>query len=95
MRTVEMKLHPDWQNYTGHCQITYISKNDDGQKIVHCLQEYDGIRFMRCSQDGEPSHEIIINDFSEVQFKFELPPGDSRLEVLCRDWIFNYEGGKK
>lgn len=32
-------LHSNWKQHTGHCQITYITKNSDNQKIVYCLQD--------------------------------------------------------
>ncbi len=84
---IKFKLHSDWEKFTGHCQITYVSKNSQGQKIVHCLQDngekYGGIRLMRCSQDGEPAYEVKIPG----PVIFEKPKGDSKLELLTRIWI--------
>jgi hypothetical protein len=92
VKTIDFKLHPYWQNHTGHCQVTYVSRNDKGQKIVHCLQDngknFGGIRLMRCTQDGEPSHPVY---FTEHRAMFEKPPGDSDLEIQVRSWIQNYE----
>lgn len=86
---VEFKLHKDWQRHTGHCQITYTTKNDSGQSIVYCLQDngknHGGIRLMRCSQDGEPSHEAMPKQGAVL--RFEVPLGNSELEILAKEWI--------
>lgn len=90
MKTVKFKLHPYWMSHTGHCQITYSAKNDLDQKIVYCLQDngekFGGVRLMRCSEDGEPCHEIKIDSTKYIPV-FEKPPGDSRLEKLVKEWI--------
>lgn len=72
---------------TGHCQHTYLSKNEKGQTLVYCLQQknHTSVRLMRCSLFGEPSHEIELP--KDKIFKFELPEGDSILDILCREWI--------
>lgn len=48
----------DPQRHTGHCQITYTSRNLRGQLLTYCLQDegerFGGVRLMRCSNDGEP-----------------------------------------
>ena len=92
MKTVEMKLHPYYQRYTGHCQITYVSRNDSGQKLVYCLQDngknFGGVRLMRCSQDGEPCHEV---SFTKVRAVFERPVDDSDLSRDVNRWIDGYE----
>lgn len=87
MKTIEMKLVNDYAYGfgLGHCQVTYISKNDKGQKLVYCLQEHHGIRLMRCSQDGEPSHEVKFPD--DILVKWEMPKGDSETETLAKRWI--------
>lgn len=99
-REVKLSLAPDWQRHTGHCQITYVSKNAQGQKIVHCLQDngekFGGIRLMRCSQDGEPNYEV---KFDQIIAKFErVPESEGKLAELANKWIENYEattGGSK
>lgn len=93
MKQVKLKLHPYFENWTGHCQITYTAKNDHNETIVYCLQDngekFGGVRLMRCSQDGEPSHEVKFR--KDVKALFEKPQGDSRLEKLIVSWIENYE----
>lgn len=100
MKTVEMKLLKH-QNHIGHCQLTYTSKNDLGQRLVYCLQDqgenFGGIRLLRCTQECEPCHEV---KFTEVRAVFEKPQPveyDSEyalnLKRLCVDWIENYERG--
>lgn len=93
-KTVKFKLHPHWQRHTGHCQITYTTKNEAGQRLVYCLQDngerFGGVRLMRCTQDGEPSHEV---KFTHIIAQFERPPEDSKLEELVNAWIDRYEAG--
>lgn len=94
MIAVKLKLHPTlnpalWRQ----SQVTYVCRNPKGQRIVYCLQ-YQGeaenpkVRSMRCSQDGEPSHEV---NFNKIRAEFELPLGDSRTEILAREWSEAYE----
>jgi hypothetical protein len=96
MQTINLKLVKN-QNHIGHCQITYTTKNELGEKLVYCLQEnWPGqIRLLRCSQDGEPSHEIKFK--SDARVFFEKPiiePYDSnyaeKLKTLCIQWIENF-----
>lgn len=93
MKTIHLKLHPRWRDHTGHCQITYTTRNEAGQKLVYCLQDngdkFGGVRLMRCSQDGEPSHEVEFTSHIAV---FERPPRESRLEVKVNAWIDRHEG---
>lgn len=89
MSTVRMKLQCP-QHHLGHCQVTYESLNERRQRLIYCLQlHFDGVRLMRCSQDGEPSHEV---SFSKVRVKFEKPTGDSKTERMVRAWIEKHEG---
>jgi hypothetical protein len=77
------------QRLIGHGQLTY--KSDLG--LVYCFQEYERgkVRFMRCSSDGEPSHEVKISNPNVV---IEVPVFDEydsnytvELKILCRKWI--------
>lgn len=83
------KLHPNYERWLGHCQITYTTKNENGQRLVYCLQDqgekFGGIRLMRCSQDNEPSHEVRLKGPAS----FEMPTGDSKLEEKVKQWIKN------
>lgn len=92
MKIIKLKLHPNYKRHVDHCQITYLARNNNGERIAYCLQDngdkFGGIRLMRCSEDGEPSHEC---SFKTVRAEFEKPTGDSKLEKLCREWIENYE----
>ena len=97
MAEIHFKLHPHWQRHTGHCQITYTTKNQEGQWLVYCLQDngrkHGGIRLMRCTQDGEPSHEV---SFTRAEVHFERPPVDPNdredsLERLVNNWIDLHE----
>lgn len=85
------KLHPNWQRFTGHCQITFTTKNQNNQTIVYCLQDngekFGGVRLMRCTQDGEPSHEAI----PKSRLEFERPPIEDKLTKLVNDWITKHE----
>lgn len=86
-----LKLHHNWKYFTGHCQVTYITKNSENQTIVYCLQDngknHGGVRLMRCSQDGEPSHEA----YPKAKLDFERPPIYDQLTKLVNDWIDNHE----
>ncbi len=86
--TVQMKLHKNQD--TGFCRITYLCKNDAGETLIYCLQDNNGIRLMRCSQDGEPMHEVT---FKKVRAEFERPEPISELEKLVNNWIDGYEAG--
>lgn len=95
MKKIEMKLHSMlFHEGIGHCQVTYSSRNTTGQRLVYCLQ-YQGenwnpkVRLMRCSQDGEPSHEV---KFTKVRAVFERPTGETKTEKAAREWIDVYEG---
>ena len=101
MKTIIMKLNRDSRMYRdglGHCQITYTSKNDKGEALVYCLQDsgekYGGIRLMRCSQDGEPSHGVSFP--ADCKVIWEKPSGESldKTELLAIEWIdqFNSKG---
>lgn len=87
MKPIEMKLKSNWEYHTGHCQITYVTS----ERLTYCLQDngakFGGVRLMRCTDDGEPSHEVSFTK----PLKFEKPSGDSRLEKLVIEWIENYE----
>lgn len=94
METINLKL-AKFQNHIGHCQLTYTCRNDEGQKLVYCLQEdYPGhLRLMRCTSDGEPSHEVR---FTKVKAVFERPTDEpydseyaSKLKKLVNEWIDN------
>lgn len=75
-------------------QVTYETKNEEGQKIFYCLIEHPpkNIEMMRCSQplkEGfdiyyEPSHPVMgLNGGIHI----ELPKGESRLEVAVMRYI--------
>ena len=91
IKKIEMNLHPHYERHLGHCQITYTSRNDNGERLTYCLQDngekFGGIRLMRCSDDGEPSHEVKFTR----PLHFEKTKGDSRTEILANQWIENYE----
>jgi hypothetical protein len=72
---------------TGHCIVLYSSRNEANEKIMYGLQENfrDQIRFMRCTQDGEPQSECRIKEGKTIQI--EIPKGDNRIEKLCREYI--------
>jgi hypothetical protein len=90
---IKMKL-AKYQD-VGHCQLTYLSKNDQGQKIVYCLQEdFKSIRLMRCTQEGEPAYEVAFDD--KVTFerpKYEHNDSEYALELKKKvnAWIEGYE----
>lgn len=81
------KLHPSWEQFTGHCQITYTTKNSLNQKLIYCLQDngkaFGGIRLLRCTQDGEPSHDA----HPKSKLIFERPPITDELTKLVNEWI--------
>ena len=41
-----------------------------------------------CTPDGEPCYPV---NFNKVKAVFELPTGDSKVEILVRAWIKAYE----
>jgi len=97
--SIEFKLLKS-QNHIGHCQLTYKTKNSNNEKIYYCLQDqgenFGGIRLMRCTQDGEPSHECAIK--KELSPVFERPRPDQydsdytlKLKSLCNEWIAKIE----
>lgn len=81
------------QTHTGHCQINYFYRDMSGSKSFYCLQQHDSktIRMMRCSSDWEPSHGCYPERVEDMTLEFEKPDGDSRLEVLAREWIKEHE----
>lgn len=100
MKTIHLKL-ATFQNHIGHCQLTYFCRNDEGQRLVYCLQQNHGesVRLLRCTQECEPEYEC---SFSSVKAVFERPkpmPYDSEyalhLKKLCNDWIDNYDSQTK
>lgn len=97
MKTVYLKL-AEYQDHIGHCQLTYVSKNDLGQKLVYCLQDNHGIRLCRCTLECEPNYEV---SFTKVKAIFERPVigwYDSEYSIelknKCNKWIDSYEGVK-
>jgi len=96
MKTVKMKLLES-QFHIGHCQLTYATWNDDGERLVYCLQNNygDKVKLLRCTQDGEPSHDV---SFTKVKAVFERPKiseHDSEyaahLKRICNRWIDDHE----
>ncbi len=83
----KFRLHPHWQRHLGHCQVTYLTKNKLGQSIVYCLQKHSGIRLLRCTQDGEPSHEVKPHALLE----FERPPSEDKFTEEVNLWIDEHE----
>lgn len=75
--------------HEGHCQITYTCKNDNNEKIVYCIQEHfhNVCRFMRCSQDGEPSHEVTFKEPVEI----ERPNNDTNLRKVVNEFIDKHD----
>lgn len=96
MKTVEMKLLKgfSYADLLGHCQVTYTSRNDSGQKLVYCLQ-YQGerwtpkVKLMRCTQDGEPSHEVAFTQVARAVF--ERPKPECSTTIAVNEWINQYE----
>lgn len=80
---------------SGFCRIYYKTNNQHGQKILYCLQDeggsHGGIKLYRCTEEGEPSHEVSFKN----DVYFELPSddhggidyGEDKLKALCHDWI--------
>jgi len=48
---------------------------------------------MRCTQDGEPSHEVYLGEL-KLRAKFERPPKDGKLEEFVNQWIDRFEERK-
>lgn len=70
----------------GFCRVEYSAVNPQGQKVYYCLQDegvgYGGVICYRCSRDGEPSHQVRY-----VKDRFEVPTGDSSIEVTVREYL--------
>jgi len=89
------KLFDRSLNNVGHCQITYHSWNAYGELLVYCLQDngkkFGGIRLMRCSRDGEPSHEVKLTAsayFEVPRVKHNYCSGyTEEIIKLCQEWI--------
>lgn len=85
------------QRLIGHCQLTYefIDRGAERKRRIYCLQDqgqkHGGIRLMRCSLDGEPSHQVSMPS----DCHFEVPIIDEQLDSeytielkrLCIEWI--------
>lgn len=83
---------------SGFCQITYSARNDKNERIFYGLQDngekFGGVRFMRCTQDCEPSYEVksFKPDFVP---SFEIPVIDAaldsdytiKLKTLCIEFL--------
>lgn len=82
------KLHPFYERHLGHCQVTYVTKNNQGQKIVYCLQqEFKTVRLMRCTQDGEPQNRA----YPQSLINFERPKIEDSLTAMVNEWINRHE----
>lgn len=92
MRPTIKLLLQKTQTHEDFCQINYYMQNDDRQKVYYCLQDngpkYGGVKFLRCSQDYEASHEVTFSNFN---VEFEKPQGDTELESNVREFIEIYE----
>ena len=79
---------------SGFCRIDYKYINDKGQVFYYCFQDegenYGGIRFLRCTQDGEPSHEVTPREWN-----FEPVKGNSELANKVREFILKKQSEVK
>lgn len=89
---IHMKLQNP-QLHTGFCRIIYKSRNHKNELLTYCLQEdWGGVKFYRCSKDGEPDYEIKL---TKTFVKFERTQGNSSLEIAVNKWIDEYENSFK
>jgi len=75
----------------GFCRVLFQTKNSDNQKIYYCLQEDwrdKPVVLYRCTQPPwcEPSHEVKLQK-NIGPIEFEMPEGNSRLEIKVKEWI--------
>lgn len=44
----------------GNCRVYYTTMSEGKQRLIYCLYEAERgvLKLYRCSQDGEPSHEV-------------------------------------
>ena len=79
----------------GFCRISYKVKNLHDQTIYYCIQD-EGDQCGNCiiyrqTSDGEPDYPIKL-DFTQVEF--EIPTGDSDIEIAVRDFLKTKETDK-
>lgn len=72
----------------GFCRVNYVARNDDNQKVYYCIQNDgppDGLNLYRCTDQPwrEPSHIKKCTDWNI----FEIPTGDSAIEIEIRDFL--------
>jgi hypothetical protein len=72
---------------SGFCRIYFTTYGDHDQPLYYCAQDegdrFGGVRFYRCSEDGEPEYEVTPKDWCAV----EVPKGDSELELRVKSFI--------
>jgi len=70
----------------GYCRIYYNAYNQEGQKLLYCLQDegdrFGGVLCYRCSTDGEPDYSIKYG-----KDRFEVPQGSSDIELVVRNYL--------
>lgn len=80
----------------GFGRINFKYLNEQGYNVYYCLQEYSHgfLKFYRCSQDGEPSHEVPSSGFI-FQLPNPLVHGDTTLMKLVWSFINKSNGDIK
>lgn len=79
----------EWMD-EGFCIAVYSTRNSKNEKIYYGIQKnFDACRLMRCSVDGEPSHEVKLRKGAKV--KFDKFAGLSSLERDFNNFIWSLE----
>jgi hypothetical protein len=76
----------------GFCRINYVTRNEKNERLYYCLQQssHTAVSLYRCTQDGEPSHEVtMLRPAIEL---FEKPSEAGKLEDMVRTWIDTNQG---
>lgn len=79
---------------SGFCRIYYkVSGIKTGQVFYRCIQqEFENVFIVYATSNDcfkEPSHEIKFKDGIKLKDLFELPEGNTALEIGIKNFILN------
>ena len=72
----------------GFCRINYVFQNEEGKHAYYCIQdEGPYVLAYSCSSDFEPCSTVNIKKGKQRHEVFEVPKGNTELEVKIRNWL--------